>query len=127
MGRRWFGYVSDNGELYAVELDEANTEAVNSALDEAPTQVPSNRLPAGMEPRTVRFNSPNGLYSRKVVLLGNTPASLNAVPLEVEFATKDGPVNMFLTSYIGERNRFVTAEDTMQLNGDAEVFGAAPP
>jgi len=127
MGRRWFGYIDDYGELYAVELDETNTEAVNATADESPAQVPSNTLPRTITPRTVRYNDSAGLFSRSVVLLGNTPASLNGVPLTVTFDTKGGPIEMQLTSYIGERQRIVTATDTRQLDGDEEVYGVTPP
>lgn len=126
MGRRWFQYVDDYGDPHAVELDEQNTELVNSTADEAAASVPGNTLPRTITPRTVRFNSPDGLYSRSVVLLGNTAESLAAVPTSLQFVTREGAVTMLLTSYIGERQRIVTALDTRQTDGDTEIFGIQP-
>lgn len=127
MGKRWFGYVDDFGELYAIELDEQNTELVNTTADADPGNVPTAFLPTGVVPRTLRYNSVDGLYTRTVVLLGNTPESLAAAPGLVTFPTKAGDIAMQLTSYIGERQRFVTQTDTRQTDGDTESFTPAPP
>lgn len=127
MGRRWFGYVDDFGQAYAVELDESNTELVNPSTAEAGTQVPTLTLPRTVQPRTLRYNDTSGLFSRSVVFLSPSADDLAAAPGVVTFDTKGGPIEMQLTSYIGEKQRFVTATDTRQLDGDEEVFGVTPP
>lgn len=127
MGRRWFGYLDDFGQVYAVQLDEKNVELVNAPSATAPANVPGVRRPEGLTLRYARYNSSDGLYSRSVTILSNTPEALAGIPPVVEFPTSDGTIAMQLTSYIGERQQFVTTTDTRQLDGDLENYGVAPP
>lgn len=126
MGKRFFQYVDDYGTAYAIELDEDNVELVNAPAATNPALVPANALSRFTVPRTLRYNSSDGLYSRKVIFLSNTPQALAAAPLLVQFPTKDGDIPMQLTAYIGERQRIVPGSDTRQTDGDLEVYAATP-
>lgn len=119
---RFFLYTDDIGGQWAILRDEGSTEFVNGATAEAP--VPTNSAilvgKGSIEPRYLNYNSPDGNYQRKVVFLSNDPADLAVAPVTLDIAVGVATVTLQLTSYIGERRRFVTVDDTKQLDGDSE-------
>jgi hypothetical protein len=125
---RFFVYVDDIGDSWAILRDEGSTELVNgTAADIVPaTNAPILMGKSPIEPRYINYNSSDGLHRRKVVLLANTTTALSNAPAVVTFDTETGPVEMQRTSYVGERRRFVPQTDTRQLDGDTETSGAGP-
>lgn len=123
---RFFLYIDDLGRDWAINRDESSTELVNGA---AATVVPSTAASiligkGSIEPRYLNYNSANGLLRRKVVFLSNTPEALASAPVVISVPTEAGALSLQLTSYVGERQRFVPQTDTRQTDGDSETSGA---
>lgn len=53
--RRWYAYTADNGDVYAVNRDESNTELVSTTAD-------ANNVTAGTKPL------PKGITARSVIV-----------------------------------------------------------
>jgi hypothetical protein len=65
--KRWFDYLADDGNTYAVLRDESNTRLVNGLADVgAITQF--KPLPKGVKPRTVTLQFPSGAIRHCTVL-----------------------------------------------------------
>lgn len=121
---RYFNYVDDADNQWAVLRDEGNTEAVNATGTTAAPAADTPVLSRAIEPRTVRYNSSDGLTSMQAILLANTAAAINTLPGTVTVNRQGTNVILYLTSYIGERQRFVPIIDTQQQDGDAETNAA---
>lgn len=83
---RDFNYVDDNAEVWAVRLDESNTELVNLAAQTG-VCVATNRLPQNIKLRQVFLTNEDGTVKRSAVVLtlarygainGTTPFELSA-------------------------------------------------
>lgn len=119
---RFFVYTDDEGTLWGVNRDETSTELVNGT---ASVGIPAANTPilvrqGFIEPRYVNYNSIDGFVRRKVVLLDNTPAALLGIPESITVPTESGTTLLYLTSYIGERRRYIPQADTGQQSGDAD-------
>lgn len=125
--RRFFLYITDGGEEFAIERDESLTEAINSTEDIAPVPAGTPGKDVLLEPRRMRYNSQNGQQSVDITLLNNTEAAYNAVPATVQVNRSGSNVVYYLTSYIGERRRFVPGIDTLQTDTDEEGSIVANP
>jgi len=122
---RFFAYVDDLGELWAVNRDESATEEVNGT---AAAVTPASGTPiltgkGHIEPRYLNYNSSDGLYRRKIIFLSNTTAALASAPVSITLDAEGGTIALQLTSYVGERRRYVPNSDTRQTDGDTEVVG----
>lgn len=70
---KWFEYVTDNGDTFAVELDESNTEAVNGTAGDytaASTQIYAK--PSNLTPRSLFYS--NDQKSRTIRCVALTAA-----------------------------------------------------
>lgn len=106
-------YTDDVGATWTIRRDASLTTVIN--VSPAPTNAGagSDTLPQGIEPRYVNYNSADGRVRRKAVLLSPTAAALLAVPDLINVVVEgQGGVDLFLTSYIGERRRIVPGVDT---------------
>jgi len=123
---RFFVYTDDVGTNWGVNRDESSTEAVNGT---AAVGIPDSSTPiltgkGSIEPRYVNYNSSDGLIRRKVVFLSNTSTALAAIPDTITVPTEGGTEELYLTSYIGERRRYIPQADTGQLSGDSDPIAA---
>lgn len=118
--RRWFGYTADNGDNFAVELDESTYESSNLAMP---------AVTAGAIPINARAERP--LAMRRVLCL----RVLNDETLRASFyvGTRDGYDTLLASGVltvggtawqikrgIGEQREFVPTTDTAQLDGDVD-------
>jgi len=68
--KRWFKYTTDDGEDYAILLDESNTESANDTSSTAPP--PDAAVPRNIKPRYGLYRSADGNTVRKAVYLTQT-------------------------------------------------------
>ena len=78
--KRWFVYVTDNGDRFGLLADESNVEAINgnAANDPNNANAPRYGLPGGIKPRTITYQSNDGL--RTITIPALTQAVYNAIP-----------------------------------------------
>lgn len=78
--KRWFVYVTDQGDRFGYLADESNVEAINgtAANDPSNANAPKYGLPGGITPRTITYQSADGL--RTITIPALTQAVYNAIP-----------------------------------------------
>lgn len=115
---KWFPYTDDFGTVYAINLDESNTEAVNGTLDYTGTPPLVDAVPRNVRPRSLYYGTTDGLRTIKVVAL--TPAIYSA-------AVADNPtipdpittgITLVLQRLVPERRRLPIPNDTGLQDGD---------
>lgn len=135
--RRWFAYPADNGQVYAVNLDESNSEAtinnggavsnplfVNLA---ATATLPVNQLPKGTKMRYINTFLQSNPAVKRVFKCGSLAAfAFAAGPSTISASySSDGSssgtaVTWVVSSRVGEKGRIANfATDTGQTDGDA--------
>jgi hypothetical protein len=68
--KRWFRYTTDEGSVYALNIDESNTELVNTVAEAQAIIVAGTRpLPRGINARFVMLSSDDNLVKRKCFIL----------------------------------------------------------
>lgn len=119
--RRWFGYTSDTGVVFGLELDESTYET--AALGMVP--IPANTLALSLDnerplrPRYVNVSrvNANDETERGKFYIG-TPAALAA--LQLAGSVTVGGILWNLSSYRGEERKLIPATDTEKLDGDVD-------
>ena len=78
--KRWFVYVTDQGDEFGILADESNVEAINgtAANDPSVANAPLYQLPKGITPRSVTYSSSDGL--RIISIPALTQTVYNAIP-----------------------------------------------
>ena len=117
---KWFEYATNDGQNFAVKMDESNGEAVGN-IDYSATSTAIFALPRNITPRRVRYTSSDGLYARTVIV-GVASASATTLPatISAEVSGSATPVTLSLAGFKGEEfNAIPRAEDTGILDGDA--------
>jgi hypothetical protein len=109
---RNFRYVADDGSLFAIKLDESNTEAINGAS--ATAIPPQYGIPKNLKPRYGLFISSDRLSQRKAYFL--TQADFAAAS-NVTAIIADG-VEHNLSYKVGERQSLYRNVDTGKIDGD---------
>lgn len=118
--KKWFVYTTDNGDSFAKELDESNTEAINGTTGdfEAGTTL-IYALPQNITPRSAFYV--NADETRTIRCVALTPAIYNQ--LATSNQTIDDPLNpgqtLTLKRIRPETIRLPFAVDTGQTDGDA--------
>jgi hypothetical protein len=67
---KWFEYTTDNGDVFAIELDESNTEAINGTTGDyvaASTQIYAR--PTNVTPRSLYYSNADKTRTIKCVAL----------------------------------------------------------
>jgi len=118
-----FEYTTDSGSVFAINLDESNTEAVNGATgDYTDTSTAIFRLPGNIVPRRAYYSSPTGDRVIQCVVL--TQAIYNALaattPTIIDPLDAGGTATLRLTRIRPEMiNRLPRPDDTGLTDGDA--------
>lgn len=117
--RKWMLYRSDNGQDYAVQIDESNGEA--GGFTDVPAVAAQQQLPKGMKMRHVLVKHAASGASRKLYLGTPTNPLKNggSVNLLLFGATTATLVPFNVSKYNGETSSIVFGEDTAQQDGDA--------
>lgn len=131
--RRWFRYVSDDGQNYAIQLDESNTELVNPNADTAANLVTGLRKrPSGLRPRGIRLSNSDNTVKRFCTVL--TPTQFSSFTNGQKFtitsqdgADADSDEELEFTFRVPEKSgRLPRVRDTAKTDGDTEGETATP-
>ncbi len=117
---KWFEYTTDDGDAFAIKMDESNGEAVGNA-DYTALSTAVFALPRNVKARMARYVSADTLYTR-LIPVTDAAASAGTLPATItaEVSGSATPVTLTLATFIGERfTALPRAEDTGLLDGDA--------
>jgi len=117
--RKWFVYTDDTGTDYAINLDESNTEAVNSTGLGFPADGPTAAVPKNIKPREIFYS--NAARTRTIRCVALTPTIYTgAISGGVDTIVDPiaGTGNLALSRANGERRRIPTPLDTGLDDGD---------
>ena len=107
---RYYNYISDNGQTYAILADKSNIAAVNASGAAAPGTLPTVTVPRNIRPRYALYADPTGLIRRKVPLL--TPADVTALTAASSFVPQGETATVTLTAIRGEKINLPKLADT---------------
>jgi len=119
--RKDVNYVADNGDIFAIQVDESNIELVMAAA--VPIATSASRKPSNLKQlRTVVLSDATGLIKRRVPVL--TQARYNALNNTTSFTLPANDVDEGATVGVSEKipEKFVRLPksfDTGKTDGDA--------
>lgn len=116
---KWFEYTTDDGDVFAIKMDESNGEAVGNA-DYTAASTAVFALPRNVTPRKARYVSADTNYAR-LIAVTDADASAGTLPatIDAEISGSATPVTLSLASFDGEKFTAIPrAEDTGLLDGD---------
>jgi hypothetical protein len=111
---RYYNYVSDNGQTFALLADKSNVAAVNPSGAAAPGTLPTITLPRNIRPRYALFADSTGLIRRRVPLL--TPADVAALTGATSFVPTGETATVVITAIRGEKINLPKLADTGRTN-----------
>lgn len=114
--KKWFQYVTDAGDTFAMEMDESNGEAVNN-VDMTAANLERYAVPSNVRKRYALYRSTDGYTQRKIWV--STVALLAAAPSTItvpDYTGTDTTLN--LTYPVGERTALPKAADSGLNDGD---------
>lgn len=111
---RYFNYVSDNGQTYAILADRSNVAAVNASGAGAPGSLPTITVPRNIRPRYALFADSTGQIRRKVPIL--TPADVAALTATTSFVPTGETATVTITAIRGEKVNLPKLADTGRTN-----------
>lgn len=117
---KWFPYEDDLGTIYAIKLDESNTEAVNGSIDYESGALP-NAVPRNIKVREVFYTSNDRKRTIRCVCLTQTIYNgvvSGGVPTIADPITPANPA-LGLVRANGERRVLPVPLDTGLDDGDA--------
>lgn len=116
---KWFIYVTDAGDSFAILLDESNTESVNGNQgDYTENSSVKYSLPRNVRPRKAVYESLDGRIRKEIVCL--TRQIYGEVPSEKkQIEEQHRGTTLHLRSLKGERVRLPYHVDTGLNDGDA--------
>lgn len=119
---KYFNYVTDLGDAFAIFQDEDWGEAMGN---EAPAAETKYKLPGNIEPRYANYSSTSGKRTLQLII-GDNEKDLTAIPKTITITATNGETagnadddTLKLTSVVGERWKPITAGDTGLTDGDA--------
>lgn len=113
-------YLTDNGNSYAVRIDESNGEACGFT---DVTTAMNTGLPKNIRPRYVNCVHPTDARMRRTFKIG-TPSFYSSLLAGTESITTDDPLNSgtnvtwVITSFRAEQRAFYSGTDTGLNEGD---------
>ena len=110
---RYFNYVSDNGQTYAIYADKSNVQAVNPSGASVGT-LPTIKIPRNITPRYALFSDTTGLIRRKVPLLKATDVA--ALTAATSFVPTGETATVTITAIRGEKVNLPKILDTGRTN-----------
>lgn len=119
--RRWFGYEGDDGNDYAVELDESTYESSNlgfpAVADGATPIRATGTIPLQM--RRVNCSRVLNDETLRATFYVGTRAALDTIISTLNTITVGGTAWQ-VQSAVGEVRKLIPATDTAQLDGDVD-------
>lgn len=119
--RRWFGYTSNSGTNYAVELDESTYESANLGFPAVSAgAIPiraTGRVPVAM--RRVNCSRILNDETLRASFYVGTPTAMNTIITSLNTITVDGTA-WNVQSAVGEVTKLIPSTDTAQLDGDID-------
>lgn len=114
-----FEYTTDGGDVFAIEMDESNGEALSNQ-DYTDVSTAVYYLPRNIKMRKARYRSSDGLTARNIPVTSNTATS-TTLPSTIDVADGNGgTISLTLTGFNGESTRILPkAADTGITDGDA--------
>lgn len=117
---KWFEYTTDNGDIFALQADEGNTEAINGASGDW-TSASSGiyAVPRNIRIREATYQSADG--ARSITVYPLTVATYASLPTSTPTITD--PLNSAVTLQLVRRRaeniRLPRPDDTGITDGDA--------
>lgn len=110
---KWFTYITNVGDTFAVFADESNAELAGAATDLAGGASTLYALPRNVTPRYARYQDATRTITRNALI--SSPTGVPSTPIidPVSGASLD------LVSIVGEQTRIVSGVDTGIIDGDA--------
>ena len=117
---KWFEYTDDEGQAWAIQMDESNGEAVGNT-DYTAASTATMELPRNCKSRYARYVDATGRLARNIIV---TAAGANATTVPATITVLDAlgaSVTLFLKTFVGERMTRIPFEaDTGLTDGDAD-------
>lgn len=115
---KWFVYTTDDGDDFAIKLDESNTEQVNAGTQDYVAGAGVNySVPRNLKPRNLVYESTDGNVRRRIVAL--TTTIFNGVAAGASYTDPVSGTVVNLVAKNGERISLPRADDTGLIDGDA--------
>lgn len=117
---KWFEYTTDSGEIFAIELDESNTEAINgSDGDYVDGSLQIFARPSNLTPRSLYYSNDDKTRTIRCVAL--TPAAYTDAFTNIKTITDpiDDTETLRLVRQRPEVIRLPYPQDTGLTDGDA--------
>lgn len=112
--KKWFLYETDlDGTVFAIELDESNTELAGAGVDYPNGGGVLYSLPGNVKPRYARYASADTFTVRNCVLCAPATAPNPTIADPVSGQTLN------LVAVVAEQVRVPRGEDTGLIDGDA--------
>lgn len=120
--RRWFGYESDDGTNFAVELDESVYESANLGFPGVAAGAIAMRA-TGTIPLQMRHVNCSRVLNDETLRASfyvGTRAALDTIVSSLPSITVDGTA-WNVQSAVGEVRKLIPPTDTAQLDGDVDA------
>jgi len=117
---KWFEYTAESGDVFAINMDESNGEAVSNP-DYTDASDAIYAIPRNLISRKARYVSNDGLYTRTIPIC-STGQSTSTLPSTIAIFTLGSTVatTLSIRDFTGERFRSIpVAADTAITDGDA--------
>lgn len=115
---KWFEYITDGGEAFALFMDESNGEAIGN-VDYTAASSAQFKLPSNVTARFARYTSADGNYQRVIPISSTAIAAALPATIDLEVAGQAGLVTMSLSIVKGEVfSPIPRAADTGLNDGD---------
>lgn len=112
---KWFKYTTDFGDIFGINMDESNGEAIGNSDYDGLDGVIRFSVPSNVKPRMVTYRSVDGKQSTRIPVC-DPAATILTLPGAI---VRDG-VAMALTQFVGEQyNPIPNPLDTGLDDGDA--------